>query len=78
MRRLWDSLLGHAVQTSKIALLSYGYSQVIVLALEGVCEEGREWYRILDNFAAFRSGQGGRERSFGDRVLMNWVFLDCC
>jgi hypothetical protein len=68
-RRLRDSFFGHAIQTSQVAFFGQGYPEVVVLPVEGVCEEGGEGFGFLDGFPA--------TLNWCRRKVMSRVFLNC-
>jgi hypothetical protein len=68
--RLWDSFFWHAVQAPQIAFFCYGDSEVVVLTLEGIREEGGEGFGVLDCFSS-----SGTRLDWREAVMR--VFLDC-
>lgn len=45
--RKLNSLLGHAIETSQVATLRNADAEVVVLPVEGVCQEVGEGFRML-------------------------------
>lgn len=49
---MWDALFGHTVKATEVAFFGNGDAEIVVLAGEGIGEEGGEGSGVLDALEA--------------------------